>query len=639
MNEKYQIFYKIGVDSFKNNVNRIGNKKTGNYYAMIIIKKTNIKNINENTLVQRVDEISKLNTENNICIQKNKITDNNLQIVMDFCEYNLEDYLNYEINTINLNEIKEILNQLNKVFKKMYENQIINEYLSTKKIFISFNRLDKSLIILSFYSSSIPKMDNKPLKIDTLLSMAPEVLNDKEIISFKRDIWSLGIIIYYMLFKEYLFKGKNEYKISNNNNSNKKLKLIDDKELNDLLKKKLGINEKDRITWEENFNHSFFNLEKANKSINFDFKCEKLFQNNNYNSKFCKKNNCREEHLNHQLEIKQANNNEKKNINHNSLFKKRNYGFENIMNDCFMNASLQLLTHEESLIEEIININESKINKNTPGKGKLILEFKKLIDEINKNKKLINPRGVKTIMGLIDKKYKTEEQQDSNEFINTFLMEIHDEINQPRESKPFNIPKNNEEREVYLNFWNKFYKKNNSFIIDLFHGIFKDEVKCIKNHKLNIKFRIFNMIELPIIEFISNDKIYLNDILNQFFREKNFNKTKNCPECKTTNNYYRKTSIYSLPPLLLLFFNRVVDDKYYYNNIIYDEKLKINDLIKGENNYQLIGLIEHRGSANSGHYTAICNNNYSWYKYNEQSYYKINNIQSENAIILLYKRK
>ena len=92
------------------------------------------------------------------------------------------------------------------------------------------------------------------------------------------------------------------------------------------------------------------------------------------------------------------------------------------MNDCFMNASLQLLTHEESLIEEIININESKINKNTPGKGKLILEFKKLIKKINKNEKLINLRDVKTIMGLIDEKYKTEEQQDSNEFINTFLM-------------------------------------------------------------------------------------------------------------------------------------------------------------------------------------------------------------------------
>ena len=309
------------------------------------------------------------------------------------------------------------------------------------------------------------------------------------------------------------------------------------------------------------------------------------------------------------------------------------------MNDCFMNASLQLLTHEEYLIEKIININESKINKITPGEGKLIPEFKKLIEKINNNEKLINPRNIKYIMGLIDEKYETEEQQDSNEFINTLLMEIHDEINQPKKSEPINIPDNNEEKEPYLNFWNKFYKKNNSFIIDLFHGIFKDEVICINNHRLNIKFRIYNMIELPIIEFISNDKIYLNDILKQFVKKKYINKIKYCPLCQKKNYYYRKTSIYSLPPLLLLFFNRVVDGEYYYNNIIYDKELKINDFIKGENNYQLIGLIEHIGSANFGHYTAICNNNFSWYKYNDEYYNQIYDFQSKNAIILLYKKK
>ena len=322
-----------------------------------------------------------------------------------------------------------------------------------------------------------------------------------------------------------------------------------------------------------------------------------------------------------------------------NIEKNRNYGFKNKMNDCFMNASLQLLTHEESLIENIININESKIDESTPGEGKLIPEFKKLIKKINNNEKLINPSNIKDIMGLIDEKYKTEEQQDSNEFINTLLMEIHDEINQPNKSEPINIPDNNEEKEPYLNFWNKFYKKNNSFIIDLFHGIFKDEVICAYNHRLNIKFRIYNMIELPIIEFISNDKIYLDKILKQFLNEKNTNKTKYCSLCQKKNYYYRKTSIYSLPPLLLLFFNRVVDGKYYYNNIIYDKELNMNNFIKGENNYQLIGLIEHIGSANSGHYTAICNNNSSWYEYNDEDYNQIYDFQSKNAIILLYKKK
>ena len=309
------------------------------------------------------------------------------------------------------------------------------------------------------------------------------------------------------------------------------------------------------------------------------------------------------------------------------------------MNDCFMNASLQLLTHEESLIENILN--ESKINYNTPGKGKLIPEFKKLIGEINNNVDPINPRNIKSIMGLIDEKYKTDEQQDANEFINTLLMEIHDEINKNNNSKPKNIPTNTKEIDPYLNFWNKFYKKNNSFIIDLFHGIFKDEIRCKNNHILNTKFRIYNMIELPIIEFISNDNIYLNDILNQFLKEKHSEKTKFCSDCGKNNHYYRKTYIYSLPPLLLLFFNRVVDDIYYYNNIIYKKELNMKyfTISKEENYYELIGLIEHNGDTKQGHYTAICKNNFSWYKYNDQIYHSISNIQSKYTIILLYKRK
>ena len=105
---------------------------------------------------------------------------------------------------------------------------------------------------------------------------------------------------------------------------------------------------------------------------------------------------------------------------------------EIMMNDCFINASLQLLTHEESLIEKIININEFKINSSTPGKGKLIPEFKMLIEKIDNNEEKINPRNIKNIMGLDYEKYETEEQQDSNEFINTLLLEIHDEINQPK---------------------------------------------------------------------------------------------------------------------------------------------------------------------------------------------------------------
>ena len=66
--------------------------------------------------------------------------------------------------------------------------------------------------------------------------MAPEVLKDeKELINSKSDIWSLGIIIYYLLFKEYPYNRNGEYKILQDINSNKKLKKCNNEELNALL--------------------------------------------------------------------------------------------------------------------------------------------------------------------------------------------------------------------------------------------------------------------------------------------------------------------------------------------------------------------------------------------------------------------
>ena len=87
----------------------------------------------------------------------------------------------------------------------------------------------------------------------TPLTMAPEILNGDNYDS-KTDIRSLGIIIYFMLNKEYPYNGKNEILLFKDIKSNKKLKLSNDDKLNDLIKKMLKININERISWDEYFN-------------------------------------------------------------------------------------------------------------------------------------------------------------------------------------------------------------------------------------------------------------------------------------------------------------------------------------------------------------------------------------------------
>ena len=88
--------------------------------------------------------------------------------------------------------------------------------------------------------------------------LSPEYLKGEEL-SNKTDIWNLGIIIYYMSFKEYPYNGRNEYNIVKLIESNPILKKTNDDDLNDLISKMLKKDLAERISWDDYFNHSFFN--------------------------------------------------------------------------------------------------------------------------------------------------------------------------------------------------------------------------------------------------------------------------------------------------------------------------------------------------------------------------------------------
>ena len=84
-------------------------------------------------------------------------------------------------------------------------------------------------------------------------------------------------------------------------NSNKKLKLSNYNKLNDLVNKMLKININERISWDEYFNHPFFNQDNIQL---FKFNCDKHSKIINNYCKECKKNicdNCIEEHLTHNI--------------------------------------------------------------------------------------------------------------------------------------------------------------------------------------------------------------------------------------------------------------------------------------------------------------------------------------------------
>ena len=86
--------------------------------------------------------------------------------------------------------------------------------------------------------------------------MAPEILDGKK---YRNgcDLYSIGATIYYLYFGKYPFK-ENILISLDRKKFDVNVKILEDKNLEDLINKLLKKNGKERITWEEYFEHPFF---------------------------------------------------------------------------------------------------------------------------------------------------------------------------------------------------------------------------------------------------------------------------------------------------------------------------------------------------------------------------------------------
>ena len=174
----YTNFERIGIGSYAN-IYKAQNKQTKSYVA---IKEIDKKRYNELTKVifNEVEIMNIIKNENSVNFKSKIDTKDYFYIIMDLCIINLEDYIKSRENKITINEIKEVLIQLNNVFKIMNDKKIIHRDLKPSNILISLDRLDKCLIKLSDYGSS--KFINLSNTITntingTPLTMAPEIIN------------------------------------------------------------------------------------------------------------------------------------------------------------------------------------------------------------------------------------------------------------------------------------------------------------------------------------------------------------------------------------------------------------------------------------------------------------------------------
>lgn len=180
-------------------------------------------------------------------------------------------------------------------------------------------------------------------------------------------------------------------------------------------------------------------------------------------------------------------------------------GFINLGNTCFMNSALQCLSHCEDLTKYFLleqhkyNITPSNDNNSS---GEIAMAYYKLIKELWLGQQsVLNPIEFKGIFGHFVQQFADHNQHDSQEVLTFILDKIHEDLNKVHH-KPYiemNSHNNKDTDKVASDKWWKQYKKReDSIIVDLFHGQFKNKIACSSCNYISITFDPFVFLSLPI---------------------------------------------------------------------------------------------------------------------------------------------
>lgn len=195
---------------------------------------------------------------------------------MEHCDMDLEKLTICKNAHFSEDELRVFLLQLKEVFLLMDRKNFIHRDLKLKNFLVCINQEVKeqnvSLEILynpcnftvklsDFGFAKILVNDITDSIVGTPITMAPEIFDGKNY-NKKVDIWSMGVIMYQLLYKTYPIKAKNQIEL------NKKVREYKGFEppkgftasdsLRDLFNHTLQLDVNKRFTWEEFYEHHFF---------------------------------------------------------------------------------------------------------------------------------------------------------------------------------------------------------------------------------------------------------------------------------------------------------------------------------------------------------------------------------------------
>jgi len=216
-------------------------------------------------------------------------TENHRNIIMELCDKDLLCYLYERKTAFTIDEIRETFLQLNNAFRKMRNNNILHRDLKLGNVLIKFIDETKTKFIPKLadygFSKELSIYNTRTTHLGTPATMAPEIMMNMPY-DDKSDLWSVGIMMYQLYYKEIPYDGMTEMEILNKIKENTPYKQPEDNNFRDLLNKIFVMNPQNRINWNDYFNHPFFTGKELQTNYANNYQIFNSYFNNDNNINF-----------------------------------------------------------------------------------------------------------------------------------------------------------------------------------------------------------------------------------------------------------------------------------------------------------------------------------------------------------------
>lgn len=179
-------------------------------------------------------------------------------------------------------------------------------------------------------------------------------------------------------------------------------------------------------------------------------------------------------------------------------------GLTNLGNTCFMNSALQCLSNTPPLTEYFLQssyLEELNFTNPLGMKGEIAEAYADVIKQMWSGRHYsVVPRVFKTKVGHFASQFLGYQQHDSQELLSFLLDGLHEDLNRVKNKEYIELRDANgrPDQEVAEEAWRNHRRRNDSVIVDTFHGLFKSTLICPECHKISVTFDPFCYLSVPL---------------------------------------------------------------------------------------------------------------------------------------------